>query len=89
MTQKKERKDNCKSISSTSQFYHTCDEILHDTNSFASRKNDERFRPLLIEHLKNRISQGKFDVSRDEVIKIIKKAANDIEIDADATKKED
>ncbi|MCD4656432.1 MAG: hypothetical protein K8S87_02695 [Planctomycetes bacterium] len=87
MTQKKEKKENCASGSSTNQFYHSGNEEVRDTDSFVSREDDDRFRPLLIEHLKRNISQGKFDVSRDEVLKIIKKAADDVEANLDDNKK--
>ena len=89
MTEKNNNKDSCNSVSATDQFYHSCDEKLRDTDVFSSREDDKRFRPLLIEHLKNKISQGKFDVSRDEVMKIIKKAADDVDEDVDSAKKKD
>ncbi|MCK5347485.1 MAG: hypothetical protein KAR20_28945 [Candidatus Heimdallarchaeota archaeon] len=77
------KKDNSNSISSTDQFYHSCIDGLNDTDTYSNRENDERYRPLLIEHLKNTIAKGKFKVSRDEVLKIIKKAAEDIKEDTD------
>ncbi len=84
------KKNNCNSLSSTEQFYHACEDRIRDTDAFSSREDDVRFRPLLIEHLKKLISQGKFNVSRKEVLNTIKKAAKEIKenLDTDINKKD-
>ena len=84
-------KDCCnKSSSATNQFYHSSSSKYQDTDSYSIGDGDSRFRPLLIENLKNRIAQGKFRISRDEVLRIIKQAADEAEeSDADENEKDE
>lgn len=89
----KSDKDCCnKNSSSTNQFYHSTNSKYQDTDSYSIGSGDSRFRPLLIENLKNKIAHGKFKVSRDEVLRIIRQVADEVEeevSDDDKEEKED
>jgi len=68
-----------KSSSNTNQFYHSNTARIQDTDTYSIGENDKRYRPLLIENLKQKIESGDFKVSRDEVLKIIRQAADDVD----------